>query len=80
VSDGGGRREKKERGREKIFPRSPRVSLILCVQELEDKRNKRERKGWLARSFSWSGWQEKKEEKRKKKKKKGPFGQNSFEF
>jgi hypothetical protein len=43
VSDGGGRREKKERGREKIYPRSPQVSLLLCVQELEDKRNKRER-------------------------------------
>jgi hypothetical protein len=62
-----------------VVPRSPRVSLLLCVQELEDKGNKREiGGGWLG-FFSWSILQEKREEKRKKKKK-GPFGRNSFEF
>jgi hypothetical protein len=36
--------EKTKREREgEDLPRSPRVSLLLCVQELEDKKNKRER-------------------------------------
>jgi hypothetical protein len=58
--------EGEEKERETISPRSPRVSLLLCVQGLEDKRNKRERdRGWLARVLLLVGFARK--ERRKEK-------------
>jgi hypothetical protein len=76
--------EKKER--ERIYPRSPRVSLLPCVQAQKTrtkswvlKRGQRERERWSARVVTLSDLQRKRR-RNKRRRRKGSFGRNSFEF